>query len=83
MSTANRIVLLNGRGDELFSGQSVLSEPPPPVVGNDGDDLSDDDEPIPATLRSSVLVYAREPVSRPIIVDDAPPPKDDSGHCAA
>jgi hypothetical protein len=40
-------------------------------------DDHEDDEPIPATLRSSVLDAAHEPVSRPIIVDEATPPKDD------
>ena len=36
-----------------------------------GDDLGDDldDEPIPETLRSSVLVRAHEPVSRPIVIE--------------
>lgn len=47
------------------------------------DEQSDEDEPIPATLRSSVLAYAHEPVSRPIIVDDVTPPKEDSGNRAA
>ncbi|MBX3206560.1 MAG: hypothetical protein KF764_15920 [Labilithrix sp.] len=28
------------------------------------------DEPLPETLRSSVLVRAREPVSRPIVVEE-------------
>ncbi len=64
MSTNKRIALVADDGEELFSGESVLSEPPPT-----------DDEPIPETLRSSVLARALEPVSRPIIVDEAPPPK--------
>ena len=40
------------------------------------EDVNENDEPIPATLRSSVLLLAHEPVSRPIIVDLADPPKD-------
>ena len=89
MSTTNRIVLLDRAGEELFSGDSLLSEPPPPpTVPREREELSapslhtapghepaladtDDDEPIPETLRSSVLVRVHEPVSRPIIVEDA------------
>lgn len=36
----------------------------------------EDDEPLPETLRSSVLARALEPVSRPIIVDEVAPSKD-------
>lgn len=84
MSTTNRIVLLTPQGQELFSGDSLLSEPPPPpppcealaapmpALSLEGDhDEGDHDEPIPETLRSSVLLRALEPVSRPIIVEDA------------
>lgn len=87
MSMTNRIVLLNRRGEELFSGDSLLSEPPPPPTlervepclaagesTNNSADESDEDEPIPETLRSSVLIRAHEPVSRPIIVDEVEPP---------
>jgi hypothetical protein len=89
MSTANRIVLLNRTGEELFSGESVFSEPPvarpasaPLALASDERERpGDDEEPIPPTLRSGV--FAREPVSRPIIVDDATPPKDDADHRAA
>ena len=92
MSTTNRIVLLDGKGDELFSGDSLLSDPPPaPAVARvdplpeseEGTPPVDADEAIPPTLRSSVLVRAREPVSRPIIVDEATPSKNDAGHRAA
>jgi hypothetical protein len=71
MSTPNRIVLCDACGDELFSGSSLLSEPPPPPAASAeprSTDDEDDDEPIPATLRSNVL--EREPVSRPIIVEE-------------
>ncbi|MBX3259333.1 MAG: hypothetical protein KIS78_24075 [Labilithrix sp.] len=30
----------------------------------------DEDEPVPETLRSSVLVRVREPVSRPIVIEE-------------
>ena len=97
MSTVNRIVLLDRKGEELFSGDSLLSEPPrdepvvdrpegardePPYESNHDDDDDDDEEQIPATLRSSVMLRAREPVSRPIIVDEVNPPTD-TGHRAA
>jgi hypothetical protein len=83
MSTMNRIVLLNCQGEELFSGDSLLSEPPPPPTLPreelaTEETSSSDEEPIPETLRSSVLLRAHEPVSRPIIVEDA-----ELGHRAA
>lgn len=63
MSTMNRIVLCNSTGDELFSGNSVLSKSQPPL------EQEEEDEPVPPTLRSTAP--ASEPVSRPIIVEDA------------
>jgi hypothetical protein len=81
MSTTNRIVLLDSWGDELFSGESLLAEPPEPATcrlvetkvasGREKDDESttDDEEPIPETLRSSVF-RVQEPVSRPIVIEE-------------
>jgi hypothetical protein len=75
MASLNRIVLLDRGGDELFSGQSMLSTPPPipddPPVSSEpetlprspalGGDVDDEhDEPCPETLRSSVFVRVRE-----------------------
>jgi hypothetical protein len=90
MSTTNRIVLLNRRGEELFSGDSMLTElPPPPTLPRGEEPLvapapieeaDADEEPIPATLRSSVLLLAHEPVSRPIIIDEVErTPRNDEG----
>lgn len=83
MATFNRIVLCDARGDELFSGSSLLSDTPPPASAPTDvepeeptarhpatlDTAVDDDEPVPPTLRSNVL--ASEPPSRPIIVEEA------------
>lgn len=46
MASLNRIVLIDSAGGELFSGNSLLSEP----------GTTDDEEPCPETLRSSVFV---------------------------
>jgi hypothetical protein len=63
---AHRIVLVNRSGDELFWGSSVL-DAGTPSNGDDVDaeppsvppfDGSADEEPCPATLRSSVFVRA-------------------------
>ncbi|MBX3213452.1 MAG: hypothetical protein KF850_15550 [Labilithrix sp.] len=91
MSTPNRIVLTDAQGAELFSGGSLLSEPPtlrrptlrreetaraaPPDAhlereAEDEARREEEDEPIPETLRSSVLVRVREPVSRPIVIEE-------------
>ncbi|MDF2694544.1 MAG: hypothetical protein K0S65_2927 [Labilithrix sp.] len=68
--------------DELLSGESVLSEPPtlrrgeepvstpPPPASEEVEIPIEEDEPIPETLRSSVLVLAHEPVSRPIVIEE-------------
>lgn len=73
MATLNRIAVCDHEGDELFSGSSVF---PPPASGlapkrcaESAHALHDEDEPIPETLRSPVS--ASQPVSRPIIVEDA------------
>ncbi|HVH47482.1 MAG TPA: hypothetical protein VM925_34340 [Labilithrix sp.] len=82
MSTINRIVLCDSRGEELFSGSSLLSDPPPPPTLRLGEieretcdtpeqQTDDEDEPIPETLRSSVHARIGEPVSRPIVVEEA------------
>ncbi|OJY28679.1 MAG: hypothetical protein BGO98_07415 [Myxococcales bacterium 68-20] len=93
MTTTNRILLLDPWGDDLLSGDRLLSEPvpafPPPLERDEqnepveaapvGETTSvEEEEPIPETLRSSVLVRAREPVSRPIVVE-----VDESDHHAA
>lgn len=95
MATTNRIVLLNRTGEELFSGASLFSEPLAPMAcaseerpvapnSETRPPEEEDEEPIPATLRSSVLLRAHEPVSRPIIVDEVNPPKGgDAGDHAA
>ena len=84
MTTTNRILLLDPWGDDLLSGDRLLSEPvpafPPPLERNEqnvrveaeplGETIAiEEEEPIPETLRSSVLVRAREPISRPIVVE--------------
>ena len=94
MTTTNRILLLDAWGDDLLSGDRLLSEPvpafPPPLErGEQNAQVEaerqpetieiEEEEPIPETLRSSVLVRAREPVSRPIIVVEV----DESDHHAA
>ena len=91
--TTNRTLLLDPWGDDLLSGDRLLSEPapafPPPVEHSESSAhqqaegpvaaiVIEDEEPIPETLRSSVLVRAREPVSRPIVVE-----VDDPDHHAA
>lgn len=94
MTTTNRILLLDPWGDDLLSGDRLLSEPvpafPPPLEREEQNvreeeappaetTAIEEEEPIPDTLRSSVLVRAREPVSRPIIVVEV----DESDHHAA
>jgi hypothetical protein len=74
MSTTNRIVLFDSWGDELFSGSSLLSERPAALrladVDREQAEDEDEEEPIPETLRSSVSVRIREPVSRPIVIEE-------------
>ena len=86
MTTTNRILLLDPWGDDLLSGDRLLSEPvpafPPPLERDEQAVRveaepptatitleEEEEEPIPETLRSSVLVRAREPISRPIVVE--------------
>jgi hypothetical protein len=65
---ANRIVLVNRSGDELFWGTSVLSGVATTASNEDDDRDSDSDsdgdcdvEPCPPTLRSSVFVRTTDP----------------------
>ncbi len=58
MASLNRIVLVDTLGDELFSGSSMLSEPP----------HEKDEEPCPETLRSSVFVRVHDTVEPEIEV---------------
>ena len=37
--------------------------------GDDRDQVDEDEEPVPETLRSSVFVRAHEPVSSPIVIE--------------
>lgn len=63
MASLNRIIiLLDGHGEELFSGESMLSSPPPEL--DDRAQGADDDEPCPETLRSSVLVLVPDADAR-------------------
>ena len=57
---ANRIVLVNRSGDELFWGNSVLSGV---ATTASNEDIADDPdaESCPPTLRSSVFVRTGEP----------------------
>ena len=49
------IVLLDGVGEELFSGASILSPRPALALVVEDDEEVEDDEPCPETLRSGVF----------------------------
>lgn len=77
MATLHPIVLCDHEGDELRPRKSVVGQPAPascpPASGvaraGAAPHVDEDEEPIPETLRSPVS--ASQPVSRPIIVEDA------------
>jgi hypothetical protein len=61
MSTSKQIVLLDTLGEELFSGNSLLTSRPPQ---DDMDDMDIEEEAVPPTLRSSVSIHAIDVSSR-------------------
>jgi len=72
MASLHRIALFDSLGDELFSGKSLLSEPPmPKVIVEDQTQLEmDDEEPCPETLRSSVFVRVHDRIVDPSQQED-------------
>ncbi len=52
MANLNRIVLLDTGGEELFSGQSMLSSPPPPKPRKDDAPISVEPETLPEPKNS-------------------------------
>lgn len=78
MASLKQIVLVDTFGEELFSGKSLFSDPPPE---NDVEDI----EACPETLRSSVFVRAYDHIVEhkiEVTIDGFYDLRDDGGRAA-
>lgn len=70
MTTRTRIVLFDDGGGVLFSGRSLLSEPP--VAERDAREDGEMDEPSPETLPSPRSILPTSRRSEPVPVEEVP-----------